>query len=192
MDGTPKKAGKTRFIEPRIYLCERAGVELVLAGDLETDVASGSGVPSGLCAGLDLGVDLVVVASGEDAQVVGGGDGGRVGSLAVAGGEGVFGDGGLSDIVAALSTDEETLVAEGDIEGGGRALEEVGEQAGVDVGLLVQQVELATIRLLRGQVVGQDLSLQTLGQVVLQLQLCVKAVGCRPCLREGQACGRWH
>lgn len=109
-DGGRGSVGKGRE-EDINYLCERAGVKLVLAGDLEADVASGGGVPGGLCAGLDLGVDLVVVAGGEDAEVVGGGDGGSVGALAVAGGEGVFGDGGLADIVASLSADEESLVA---------------------------------------------------------------------------------
>lgn len=129
----------------------------------------------------------MVVAGGKDAQVVGGGDGSGVGALAVAGGESVLGDGGLADIVASLGTDEEALVAQGDVEGGGGALEEVGEQAGVDVGLLVQQVELAAVCLLGGEVVGQDLGFESLGQVVLKLELGVEAVGCGPCLSEGQA-----
>lgn len=150
------------------YLCERAGVELVLACDLEADIASSGGVPSSLCAGLDFSIDLVVIAGGEDAQVVGGGDGGGIRALAVARGEGVFGDGSLADIVAALGSDEETLMAQGDVEGGGGALEEVGEQAGVDVGLFVQEVELAAVGLLRREVVGQNLCFQTLGQVVLE------------------------
>ena len=172
----------------KTYLGEGAGVELVLAGDLKTDVAACGGVPCGLCAGLDLSVDLVVVGSREDAEVVGGGDGGGVGALAVAGGESVLGDGGLADVVATLRADEEALMAQRHIEGRGGALEQVGEQACVDVGLLVQQVELAAVCLLRGQVVGQNLCLQALGQVVLKLQLGVQAVGRRPCLCERQAC----
>lgn len=111
----------------------------------------------------------MVIAGGEDAQVVGGGDGGGIRALAVARGEGVFGDGSLADIVASLGSDEETLMAQGDVESGSGALEEVGEQAGVDVGLFVQEVELAAVGLLRREVVGQNLCFQTLGQVVLEL-----------------------
>lgn len=153
------------------YLCKRAWVELVLGRNLQTDVATCGRVPGGLGAGLDLGVDLVVVARAEDAQVVRRGDGGGVAALRVSCGESVAGDGGLADIVTSFCADEETLMAERDVESGGWALEQVGEQACVDVGLLVEQVELAAVGALRGEVVGQDLGLETLGQVVLKLDL---------------------
>jgi hypothetical protein len=81
-------------------------------------------------------------------------------------------------------------MAQRHVHGGRGALEEVGEQAGVDVGLLVKQVELAAVGALGRQVVGQDLGLEALGQVVLQLELGVEAVGGRPCLGEGETCGK--
>jgi hypothetical protein len=87
----------------------------------------------------------VVVAGGEEAQVVGSGNGGSVGRLAVANGKSVLGDGSLGDIVASLTTDKETLVTNGGIEGSSGTLEDIGEEAGVDGWLLVEEVDLATI-----------------------------------------------
>ena len=49
------------------HLCKRAGIKLVFAGDLQTDVVAGFGVPSGLGASFYFLVDQVVVARGEDA-----------------------------------------------------------------------------------------------------------------------------
>ena len=56
------------------YLCKRAGVKLVLGGYFQTNIASCLRIPGRLGASLDLGIDLVVVAGGKDAQVVGGSD----------------------------------------------------------------------------------------------------------------------
>ena len=79
-------------------------------------------------------------------------------------------------------------MAESNVEGGCGSLEEVGEETGVDVGLFVQKVEFTSICLLCGEVVGENFSFETLGQVVFKLKLCVKAVGCGPGLGKGQAC----
>ena len=73
------------------------------------------------------------------------------------------------------------------VKGGGGALEQIGEQTGVDVGLFVQEVEFSTICLLCGQVVCQDFGLEALGQVVFEFEFCVEAVGCGPGLSQGQA-----
>lgn len=129
----------------------------------------------------------MVVAGREQRQVVAGGDGSRVLGNAVADGSGVLGDGGLVDIVATLSTDEEALVAEDSVEVGGGAVQEVEEGAGVQVGLLEVEVELGTLGLLGGLVLGQDLSLEALGDVVVQLKLGVQSVGGGPSLGEGEA-----
>ena len=169
------------------HLGEGRGVQAVLAGDLEADGVAGGGVPGGLSTGLDLSVDAVVVRGGEEGQVVAGGDGSGVLGNAVADGSGVLGDGGLVDVVATLGTDQEALVAEDGVEVGGGAVQQVEEGAGVQVGLLEVQVELGTLGLLGGLVLGQDLGLETLGNVVVQLKLGVEGVGGGPSLGEGKA-----
>lgn len=123
-------------------LSERDGVQAVLAGNLEADRVTALGVPDGLGRGLDLAVDLVVVAGGEDAQVVGGGDGGAVLGSDIADGGAVAGDGGLLDVVTGRGTGEEALVADDGVNVGGGALEEIEEGAAVEGGLLEGEVEL--------------------------------------------------
>ena len=124
----------------------------------------------------------MVVARGDDAQVIRGGNGGGVRWLAVSDCKSVFGNGGFANIVACFAANEEAFVADGSIEGCSRAL--VGaEEASVDVGLLVVEIELATVGLLDGKIVGQDFSLEALGQVVFEFELGVKGVGGCPCLR---------
>lgn len=130
----------------------------------------------------------MVVRGGEDAQVVGGDDGGGVEGLLVANTEGVLGDGGLLDVVAGLGTDEETIVADDGVEVGGWALQEVEEGTGVEVGLLEVQVELDALGLGGGEEVAENLSLEALGDVVVQLDLGLEGVGSVPGLGDGQAC----
>jgi hypothetical protein len=169
------------------YLGEGRGVQAVLAGNLKADSVAGVGVPGSLGTGLDLSVDAVVVAGGEEGQVVAGSDSSGVLGNAVTDGSGVLGDGSLVDIVATLSTDEEALVAENGVEVGSGAVQQVEEGTGVQVGLLEVQVELGTLGLLSGLVLGQDLSLEALGDVVVQLELGVEGVGGGPSLGEGEA-----
>jgi hypothetical protein len=171
----------------RSYLSEGRGVKLVLGGNLKADLVSGLGFPGGLGTGLNLGVDTVVVASGEQTQVVRGGDGSGVSGEAVSDGSRVFGDSSLLDIVATLSTNEETLVTEDGVEVGGGTLEEVEEGAGVQVGLLEEEVDLGALGLGAGEVLGQDLGLETLGDVVVELELGVEGVGGGPDLGECEA-----
>lgn len=169
-------------------LDEGDGVQAVLAGDLEADGASALGVPGGLSTGLDLAVDLVVVAGAEDAQVVGGGDGGGVARGEVADSGAVAGDLALLDVVAGAGAGEEALVADDGVDVGGGALEEVEEGTAVEVGLLEVQVELGTAGLGGGQEGEDTLGLETLGKAVGELELALKGVGGVPGLGEGQAC----
>jgi hypothetical protein len=129
----------------------------------------------------------VVVAGREDGEVVAGSDGSRVLGKAVTNGSGVLGDGSLLDIVTTLGTDEEALVAKDDVKVGGGALQEVEESTGVKVGLLEVEVELGTLGLRGGQVLGEDLSLEALGDVVVELKLGVESIGSGPGLGEGEA-----
>ena len=172
--------------EKATYLGERRGVESVLAGDLKANGVAGLGVPGSLGTSLNLSVDAVVVASGEDAQVVASGDGSGVLGNAVANGSGVLGDGSLLDVVATLSTDKEALVTEDGVEVGGRAVEEVEESTSVQVGLLEVEVESSTLGLLVGLVLGENLSLEALGNVVVKLKLGVEGVSGGPSLGEGK------
>ena len=158
------------------YLCKGAGVKLVLGSHLETDVASCLRVPSCLGAGLDLSVDLMVVAGGEDTQIVGGSDSSGVRWLTIACSKSVFCDGSLSNIVSSFCANKEAFVTEGSIEGGGGALEDIGEETCVDVGLLVVEVEFAAVCLLDREVVSQDFGFETLCQVVFEFELSVKGV----------------
>ena len=171
----------------RTHLSEGRGVKTVLAGNLQADGVAGGGVPGSLGTSLNLSVDAVVVAGGEEGQVVAGSDGSRVLGNAVTDGSGVLGDGSLVDVVATLSTDEEALVAEDGVEVGSGALQEVEEGTGVQVGLLEVEVELGTLGLLSGLVLGEDLSLEALGDVVVELELGVESIGGGPGLGEGEA-----
>lgn len=170
----------------RAYLSERRGVETVLAGDLKANGVAGLGVPGSLSASLNLGVDAVVVASGEKAQVVASGDGSSVLGNAVANGSGVLGDSGLLDVVATLSTDKEALVAKDSVEVGGRTVEEVEEGTSVHIGLLEVEVEFGALGLLSGKVLGEDLGLEALGNVVVELELGVEGVRGGPSLSESE------
>jgi hypothetical protein len=164
------------------YLRERAGVQLVFACNLEPDIAACGRVPRRLRASLNLSVDLVVIARGEDAQVVRRRNSRSIASLAVAGREAVFRHGCFLDIIPTFHADQESFVAEGQVNGRDRALEEVDEGADVDVGLLVVEVELSAVGALCWHVVGEDLSFEAFGQIVFELELGVKAVGGSPCL----------
>ncbi len=153
------------------YLCKRTGIKLVLGGDLQSDVAACSRVPGSLRTSLNLRVDLVIVTGREHAEVVRRSHGRSIATLAVSRSEGVARDGRLANVVSTFCADEETLVAERQVHGRGWALEQVGEQARVDVGLLVEQVHFAAVGALRGEIVGQNLGFEAFGQVVFQLDL---------------------
>jgi hypothetical protein len=174
-------------VEADTYLGERRGVQAVLAGDLQADRVASLGIPGSLGTSLDLSVDAVVVAGSEDRQVVAGSDSSRVLGKAVANGRRVLGDGGLLNIIATLGTDQETLMAQDNVQVGSRSLQEVEESTSVQVGLLEVQVELSTLGLGAGQVLSEDLSLQALGNVVVQLELGVEGIGSSPGLGESEA-----
>ena len=171
-------------------LSEGQRVDAVLGSDLHADGAAALGVPCSLSTNLDGLVNLVVVAGREDAEVVGGSDGGVVHAVLVANGGRVPGDSGLLDVVTSFTTDDEALVANDSVYGGGRALEEVGESAEVERGLLEVEVELGTSGLgvrLEG---GQSLGLEAFSDVVVELELGVEHVEGGPAEGTGDACAR--
>jgi hypothetical protein len=132
----------------------------------------------------------VIVASGEQAQVVAGSHGARIGGLAVANSKGVLSDGSLGDIVASLATDEEAILTNDKVQCGCGSFEDIGEQAGVEGWLLVEDVELSTESLLGREVVGENLSLQALGDRVIELKLGIEAVRRGPCLCQCETYGK--
>ena len=77
-------------------------------------------------------------------------------------------------------------MADDHVECGGGTFEDIGEETGVDGWLLVEKVDFAAEGLLVGQVGGEDLSLETLGDGVVELELGVKSVGGGPCLGQGK------
>lgn len=172
----------------RTNLGEGSSIETVLGGDLEADSAArGLGVPRGLGTSLNQRVDLVVVRGGENAALVGGSDGGSPGGLGETNGGGKGGDAGLLDIVASGSTGEETLVADDGVDVGGGALEQVGESAEVELGLLEVDVDLGAGLLALRQEGEGTLELQALGDVVGGLDLGLERVQGVPCLGNGEA-----
>lgn len=177
--------GETKFLGCEecfnlTHLGKRAGIELVLGGDLQTDVAACGGVPCGFGTGLNFRIDFVVVTGGKDAQIVGGGDGCGIGWLTVACGKSILGDGSLSNIISSFCADQETFMAESSVKSCDWALEEIGEETSVNVRLLVVEVKLAAVGLLDWEVVGEDFGFETLREVILKLNFGVEAVGGRP------------
>lgn len=171
-------------------LSEGGGVNLVLGGKLKANSTLRLGVPGGTSTGLDSGVNLLVVGSGEDAEGVCGGDGGVVDGGGVTNGGRVLCDGGLLDIVANLTTDEEALVAQGSVRDGAdgtRGLQ-VTENTAVEVVLLEEEVDLLALVAGIGLEVVQDLGLEAGGEGVVELNLGGEEVGRVPRLGDADAC----
>jgi hypothetical protein len=169
------------------YLGERERVNAVLGGDLHTNSAAALGVPGGLGTNLDRLIDLVVVAGGEDAQVVGSSNGCVVNTVLVPNGCGVPGHGGLLDIVASLATNNETLMTNDSVNCCGWTLEKVGESTEVERGLLEHKVELGTGGLSVGLEGGESLNLETFCDVVIKLELSIEDVDSGPCKGTGDS-----
>lgn len=168
-------------------LGERDRVQAVLAGDLEADIVAALGVPDSLGTSLDLSVNLVVVAGSENAEVIGGSDGGAVSGGDVTDGGAVTGDSGPLNIITSRGTGEETLVANDGVDVGGRSLQEIEESTAVEGRLLECEVELGTLVVGGGQKLEDTLGLEALGDGVSQLDLGVEGIGRVPGLGQGEA-----
>ena len=171
------------------HLSEGSRVKLVLGSELETDVGAGLGVPGGLGTGLNSGVDLLVVGGGEDAQGVGVSDGGVVERCGVTDSGAVLGDGGLLDIVANLTTNNEALVGNDCIGDSANSTSGgvVSEDTAMEVGLLEVEVDLLALVAGSRAEVGEDLGLQAAGEGVVELDLGSENVGGVPRLSDADA-----
>lgn len=171
------------------YLGERSRVKLVLGSELKTDVGARLGVPGGLGTGLNSRVDLLVVGGGEDAQGVGGSDSSVVEGGGVTNSGAVLGDGGLLDVVADLTTNNEALVGNDGIGNGanGTSGRVVSEDAAVEVGLLEVEVDLLALVAGSRAEVGENLGLQAAGKGVVELDLGSEDVGGVPRLGDADS-----
>lgn len=115
-----------------LRLDERSRVKIDLGTDLEADVARRrrTGVVDGLRASLDVGVDTVVVARGERAEVAETVEGDGVLGRAVADGGRVLRDLALGNVVRRLSTDEEAVATDDGVSGERGALANANTQIG--------------------------------------------------------------
>ena len=130
----------------------------------------------------------MVVGGSKNAQIVRGSDGGSVFRLRVTNGSGVLRDSSFLRVVASLRTNQEAFMAEDAVNVGYGALEDVEESAGVEVRLLEVEVELGTEGLRLGNEICDGFRLHSIGDLIVQLNLCLKDVGGGPHLGQGQAC----
>jgi hypothetical protein len=106
-------------------------------------------VVAGLGTNLDGGVDLLVVAGGDEGQVLASDNASDIAGSLVTDSERVAGDGSFLHIVASLTSDEESIVASSDVDDGidtalGSGV--VDESTRVDVGVLEGKVDLLSGR----------------------------------------------
>ena len=80
-------------------------------------------------------------------------------------------------------------MTDGDIESCSRALRQIGEETGIDIRLLIVDIESTTVCLLGWEVIGEEFGLEALGDVVFEFELGVEGVGGCPCLCQSEACG---
>lgn len=170
-------------------LDEGSWVQGVLGGELNAN-RGGGGAGLGVVGGL--GTDfqdwghLVVVAGGEDRQVVGGNEGEGVGGLLVTDTSGVTGQGGGLDVVGDGGTGGETVLAEGEVTVEGWTLEDVDEGSDVEGVLGVVVVDLDGLGGAWNNG-GNQFGLEAGGQGVSQLQLGGEGVVVGPTLGDGEA-----
>lgn len=180
------QSGQTRV--GNLGLDEGRRVQLVLGGELDVDTGGLDRVPGGLGTSLNKRRNLVVVGSSENRQVRGGGDTNRVQWVGVTDTNGVLVDLGGGNVVTQLSTGGETVVSHSQVSSGNRALEQVKEQTGVDSRLLVEEVELGVLGAVRDNR-GVQLTLQTGGQQLGELDLGAQDVGVVPTLGQSKTGG---
>jgi len=169
-------------------LDESGVVKVGLGSDLEGDTTGGGlGVVDSLGTSLDVLANSVVVGSGEGGQVSETVKGDGVVRGGVTESTGVSGDGTGGDIVRCLGTNKETVSANNSVGSEGGALEEVDGSPGVEGRLLVDGSKDSRLLGLGGVKSSSEVQFQSLGDLVLQLDLGSEEVGGGPGLGEGQA-----
>jgi len=173
------------------HLDEGQRVNLVLAGDLNACGLGLLDVVAGLDTGLNCRIDLVVVQSAQDVEVVGTSRGQRVLCRLVAESDAVSGQGCLLHIVCSFSANEETLVGSNTVDAGDDGAgrwSEVTEGADVGGTLLEVQIDgLALVEAFLGVEVGDDLCLEAIGGDIFELDLGGNEAGSGVCEGRGGA-----
>ena len=186
---TVRERRNTAIVDLGLGEAER--VELVLRRELETASLASLHVVAGLRAHLHGPVHLLVVARGDDSQVLRGVDVGSVAGSCVAEAETVLRDRGFLEIVAGLTADKEALMSRDDVNDGvdiAARLRVVDEGAGMHIGVLEGEGEF--LRGGRGfarvpEVLQVDLGAG--GDDVGELDFAVEERGGGPRLRDGDA-----
>ena len=130
----------------------------------------------------------MVVRGSKDAQIVCSGDGSAVLWLRITNGSSVLGNGSFLRVIAGFGTNQKPFVAQNGVNVGYRALKNVEEGPGVEVWLLEVEVDLSSESLGLGYKVRNSFGLQSIGNLVIQLDFRLEDVGSGPRLGEGQAC----
>ena len=178
-----------------------------LNANLKVDTGSGRlGVIDSLGTGLDVWAYTVVVAGSECGPITQTMDGDGVVRSAEADSTRVTGEATLCDVVGSLGTEKESVTTEDSVGGECRSLkrryqhiseryvygrifrnlEDVKESTGVKSGLLIDGSEQGRLGTLFWQQSGSEVEFQTLGDLVLELDLGAKHVRGRPGLGESE------
>lgn len=160
------------------HLCKGDWVKLVLGGELKATSLLRLHIVTGLGTNLDGGVDLLVVACGNQSQVLGADNAGNVAWGLVTDTERVSSHSSLLHIVTSLTTDEEAVRASDNIDNSvdvALSSRVVEESAGVDVGVLEGEVDLLGGGALLGRVPEiLDVNLDAWSNDIGQLDLAVE------------------
>ena len=177
-----------------------------LGTNLEVNTGGGSfGIVDSLGASLDIWAHTVVVAGSESRSITQAMNGNSVVGSAEADSTGVAGKATLSNVVRRFATNEESVTTE-DCVGSERwslnsnfrsfqghvrriqvtNLEDIKESAGVETRLLVNGSQQGRLGAFLRQQSSSEVELQTLGNLVLELNLGAKHVRGRPGLGESE------
>lgn len=181
---------------------------LRLGTNFESNTRSGSlGVIDSLGTSLNIRADAVVVAGGEGVQVVETVEGDGVFRSVVTKGSRVTGDLAFSKVVGSLSSDEEAITTENSVSSKGRTLqssklasefiiellmkvsylENINDSTSMETRLLVNSVEKCRLLVLLRKQRGIQVELETLRNLILELNLGFQDVGGCPTLGEDKA-----
>jgi len=156
-------------------------VQVGLGTNLEVNTGSGSlRIIDGLGTSFDIRAHTVIVTGSESGPIAQTMDGDGIIRGTEADSTGATGEATLGDVVRRVGTDEESVTTEDGVGSECWSLEDIKESAGVKTRLLVGGSQQGGLGALLRQQSGSEVELQTLGDLVLQLDLSAKHVRGRP------------
>jgi len=160
-------------------------VEENLGTDFEVHAVGRRGrVVDGLGTGFDIGIYTMVVRGGEETQIAERVESDGIIRSAITKSTGISRDSAVVDVVVGLGTQQESVTSENNVAGDVRSVEEVKASPGMITWLLEGDVEQAAVDSLIGMQAGVSFELQTLCELVFDLQLGAEDVVSRPRVRE--------